>query len=316
MRAAAILGLGSSSRDLEPFQNDPQVLWSLGLPASGEADAVLVFGGDGTIHRHLGPLVALGLPVLVVPRGSGNDFARALGIRDAHHALSIWQDFVAEGNCAKSIDLGAITRCASGGFRSGTQGGRAAAHYFCCVAGVGLDGAVARRANRLPRWLRAHGGYVLSLPGALLGFVPRHITITEAAGDNPSNLLVRYSDSALLAAFANAPMYGGGMRIAPRAQMEDGQLDVCIVGNIGKLKLLTVFPTVYAGRHLGIKQVEYFQARSLRVESEVALDVYADGEYVCQTPIEVSTAPGALKVIVAIRPGEKMRGAVKSVISA
>lgn len=87
------------------------------------------------------------------------------------------------------------------------------------------------------------------------------------------------------------------MRIAPRARMDDGLLDVCVVGDIGKLRLLSVFPTVYAGRHLGMKQVEYFQARYLRVETEVPLDVYADGEYVCQTPVQIKIAAGALRVV-------------------
>src|ERR1700737_268444 len=86
MRAVAILGWGCSSKDLKPFQDDKshatRIDWCLGMPASGEqADVVLLFGGDGTIHRHLGPLVRLGLPVLVAPAGSGNDFARSLGLR-------------------------------------------------------------------------------------------------------------------------------------------------------------------------------------------------------------------------------------------
>lgn len=87
------------------------------------------------------------------------------------------------------------------------------------------------------------------------------------------------------------------MRIAPRALMDDGELDVCVVGDISKLKLLSIFPTVYAGRHLGIKQVEYFQTKCVRVETEVPLDVYADGEYVCQTPVEIKIAAGALRVV-------------------
>ncbi len=79
MRAAAILGLGCSEKDLKPFQTVHDIEWRVGLPNShGDADIVLLFGGDGTIHRHLGPLVLLGLPVLIVPTGSGNDFARAL----------------------------------------------------------------------------------------------------------------------------------------------------------------------------------------------------------------------------------------------
>ena len=82
MRVAAILGLGSSTTHLKPFAQISDALWQLGLPANPtEADAILVFGGDGTVHRHLPQLVKLQLPVLVVPHGSGNDFARALDLR-------------------------------------------------------------------------------------------------------------------------------------------------------------------------------------------------------------------------------------------
>jgi len=82
MRAAVILGLGCSAQSLSPFQTEKNIEWRIGLPAPGDAvDVILLLGGDGTIHRHLRQLVRLGLPVLVVPAGSGNDFARAIGLR-------------------------------------------------------------------------------------------------------------------------------------------------------------------------------------------------------------------------------------------
>ena len=101
----------------------------------------------------------------------------------------------------------------------------------------------------------------------------------------------------IVAAFANASAYGGGMKIAPRALLDDGQLDVCIVSNVSKFKLFCLFPTVYFGRHLQVPEVEYFQASRLRIETETPLAVYADGEYVCQTPVEVSVAPQVLRVL-------------------
>ena len=88
------------------------------------------------------------------------------------------------------------------------------------------------------------------------------------------------------------------MTIAPRARLSDGQLDLCIVHEVGRLKLLGLFPTVYFGRHLGMREVEYLQTPCLKVETEKPLDVYADGEYVCRTPIEVIVARNALRVIV------------------
>jgi diacylglycerol kinase (ATP) len=291
MRAAAIFGLGSSMRDLKPFQQVPGTEWSIGLPEnSSEVDAILIFGGDGTVHRHLAALVRLGLPVLVVPAGSGNDFARALGLRRLKDSLAAWRKFASRCENVRSIDLGVISPLGGGG-----ETLPHVPHYFSCAAGVGIDGEIARRANALPRWLRAHGGYALSLAPALLSFRPFTLKLsTDAAGA----FIPREKHPTLAAVFANTPVYGGGMRIAPKAKMDDGQLDICLIHDISKLKLAGVFPTVYFGRHLGIREVEYFPSTRVRVETDRPLDVFADGEYVCRTPVEVSVADRILRVVV------------------
>jgi diacylglycerol kinase (ATP) len=306
MRVAAILGLGCSPDRLRPFQkitshhpDSQSVEWCMGLPAAADqADVVLLFGGDGTIHRHLAPLVKLGLPVLVVPSGSGNDFARSLGFRRVRDSLAAWQRFCAAPDNVRTIDLGVIT--AIDGQESATP---VSARYFCCVAGVGLDAEVSRIANRLPRWLRGHGGYALSLLPTMIRFAPigtKISTTSERSGvaGSEANSITRSDQPTLLAAFANTPTYGGGMKIAPQAKMDDGLLDVCVVGGVDPFKLFCMFPTVYNGGHLKIREVEYFQAERVRVETEHPVDVYADGEYVCRTPVEVGLERRALRVIV------------------
>jgi diacylglycerol kinase family enzyme len=87
------------------------------------------------------------------------------------------------------------------------------------------------------------------------------------------------------------------MKIAPQATTDDGQLDVCVIRDMSKLKLLGLFPSVYFGRRLGIREVEYFPAACARVETDRPLDVYADGEFVCRTPVEIGVAKSALRVI-------------------
>ena len=293
MRAAAILGLGCSPTDLRPFQSDSNVSWQMGMPASGDdADVVLLFGGDGTIHRHLGQLVRLGLPVLIVPAGSGNDFARALGLRRVRDSRTAWQKFCEGTGNVRAIDLGVISPLDSEGGVPAPDNVR----YFCSVAGLGLDGEVAQRANRLPRWLRGHGGYVLSLVPAIFTFTPLPMKILTPDDENAS-WTTRSDQPSLVAAFGNTPIYGGGMKIAPHAKMDDGLLDVCIVGRVAPLRLLRLAPTVYSGRHLNIREVEYFHAARVRVETEHPLDVYADGEYVCRTPVEVGVHRAALKIV-------------------
>jgi diacylglycerol kinase (ATP) len=247
-------------------------------------------------------------------------------VRDA---LAAWQKFCGGTGNVRTIDLGVISAVENAGESPAPHGSR----YFCCVAGVGLDGEVSRRANRLPRWLRGHGGYVLSLAPTIFSFAPVPMKIftsreamtrpesaaelrsagqpgapppqhtkTGRAGDPgavPTNVswTARSDQPTLLAAFANAPAYGGGMKIAPQAKMDDGLLDVCIVGGVDRFKLFCLFPTVYAGRHLTIKGVEYFHANRVRLETEHPLDVYADGEYVCQTPVEIAVQHAALRVV-------------------
>jgi diacylglycerol kinase (ATP) len=282
MRAAAILGIGTSPDDLKSFRTGTSG-FQLGLPTdAGGLAAILIFGGDGTVHRHLGELVRLRLPVLVVPRGSGNDFARSLELSSLAQAAAAWKLFAGGGSNVRTVDLGVITPLGPNAEPK---------RYFSCVAGVGLDTATARIASQLPRWLRGNGGYALSLPVALARFTPPHVDLR--ADGQPHSSVRR-----VLAAFANTPWYGGGMHIAPRADMTDGLLDACLVGAMSKAKLLRLFPSVYGGHHLTFAEVEYRQARSFELATHPPVDVYADGEFVCATPVEIGVANGALRVIV------------------
>jgi diacylglycerol kinase (ATP) len=301
MRAAAILGPGNVAKSMLAFQRATNVQWTSLIE---QADVVVIFGGDGTIHRHLSTLVEQDVPVLIVPCGSGNDFARALNIRNVRDSVKAWRKFTAGESKVRAIDLGIIAGAAAAGVpapegsveirRTEPAPSReqsAAPHYFCCVAGVGIDTAIARRANALPRWLRSHGGYAISAPGQFFRFAPFPMKISRygaAATFRPT----------ILASVANAPGYGGGMKIAPQARLDDGKLDLCIVRAMDTFKLFCLFPTVYFGRHLSFREVEYTQTQSVKIETELPFDVYADGEYVCQTPVEFSVAQNALEVVV------------------
>jgi len=305
MRAAAILGLGCSSKNLKPFQIDSTIQWHLGVPASGDVDVILLFGGDGTIHRHLSQLVKLNLPVLIVPSGSGNDFARALNLKNTKDSLAAWQTFCRAKNNVHIIDLGEITALDNSMqnendlFRNAETATR---NYFSTVAGIGLDAEVAHSVGKLPRWLRGNGGYAISTLPKIFRFAPFSMKIVDAdeSVENDANnakWTTRSNRPTILAAFANTSFYGGGMKIAPRAQIDDGKLDACVIGGVNPFKLFCMFPTVYSGRHLSVREVEYFQARRFRIQTERPLDIYADGEFVCKTPVEISALPKALKVI-------------------
>ena len=282
MHVAAILGAGRNiPRAVDKFQRNSRVEWTSLVE---QADVVVLFGGDGTLHRNLATLVELDLPLLVVPCGSGNDFARALNLRSVGDAVRAWTKFSKTGSNLRGVDLGTIEM-------SGYSTDNGESKYFSSIAGVGLDSEITRRANALPRWLRSNGGYALSAPREFARFAP--FAMKFALNGTPAAF-----QPSLLAAVANAPSYGGGMKIAPQACLDDGKLDVCVVRAMDKFKLFCLFPTVYFGRHLDFREVEYAQAPAVKIETEHPLDVYADGEYAGQTPVEFGVAPKVLKVIV------------------
>lgn len=285
VRAVAILGPDVSPQYLALFFGTRCEIagHKRGEPVPS-ADAAIVLGGDGTIHHYLRDLSQLKIPVLVVPRGSGNDFARALGLRSDGDAVAAWNRFLDTGH-SREIDLGKITP-----LREQSAWPR----LFCNVAGAGLDSEANRRANAMPRWLRGRGGYVLGVLGAIRSFSAQRFVIeTQQA----ASLQKTIDEPGMMVAFANGPAYGGGLRIAPAADFADGQLDICFVRQVGKARLLRLLPRVFSGRHVNLPEVEYFKTARLRLETDVLVDVYADGEFVCRTPVEVSVAPKALRVI-------------------
>jgi len=201
-------------------------------------------------------------------------------------SLRAWQHFEAGRLEPRAIDLGLITPANAPDKR----------HYFCCVAGCGLDSAVARLANQMPRWLRAHGGYAISLLPTIAKFPAFPLKITSQTGDTRQSREIL----TMLAAIANTRFYGDGMRIAPRASANDGLLDLCLLREINPLKLFCLFPTVYFGHHLKMREFEYSTAEQMRLETETPRDIYADGEYVCTTPAEIRAVRGGLQVIAPI----------------
>lgn len=284
MRAIAIVAPHVRQSHLRPFQADDSVSWT---DDSSHADVAVLFGGDGTVHRHLATIVERKLALLVVPTGSANDFASSLGIHSQRAALRAWQTFCAGAQNVLNIDAGLITKPASDNQQLTTNN-----WYFCCSAYLGLDSATNALANRLPRFLRAHGGYILSLFPTLLRFNAQRTTVRDLGGNT------LHSDPAMLTCFANTRRYGHGLRIAPDAKMTDGLLDLCFVRRLGKIKLLALFSLVYWGSHTKLPYVLIDRGQCFVLETERPTALFADGEYVCETPVEIAVLPRALRVIV------------------
>jgi diacylglycerol kinase (ATP) len=306
INAVALLHPDVSPRMVERFKHkDAEIRIQKSLENRAGCQAALIFGGDGTVHRHLPEICQQNIPMLVVPAGSGNDFAKAIGIFNAGDALQAWRRFCADGRNVREIDLGLIkpysetgseaNRQPTVGSTAGSQA-RASEILFCCVAGVGMDAEANRRANSMPAWLKGKGGYLLAALEALVAFKPVEMSVTADGRE--------IRRTAFFVAVGNARSYGGGMKVTPRARPDDGLLDVCVVSKMNKLKLLCWVPTIFFGGHLRLKQVEYFQARSVRIEAARELDLYADGDFACPIPVEISLRPRALRVIVPGLPGK------------
>lgn len=275
MNLAAIFKPGVPESRLAPFREGVEANWSTEL--SQNTDAALVIGGDGTVHRYLKQLHEWRIPFLHVPIGSGNDFASSLGIKNPKAALQIWRRFIEGRDNTKQIDLGTV------------QCSPSTVHYFCNVAYFGIDSDVTRRANLMSPFWRANGGYILSLFPALMNYKAPKVMLTMDGKPLERNVFI--------AVAANGTRYGRGLRIAPKAEMDDGKLDLCFVRDLPRLKVATLFPTAYFGQHLRVKEVEYFRFQKLCVETEEPIDVYGDGEYVCKSPVEIGVIPGGLKVV-------------------
>ena len=277
MDALAILGPGSHDRELELLRSAGlKIIVSNDLHAK-PADLAVVLGGDGTIHRFLPPLLQAKLPVLLVPCGSGNDLARALDISSPQIATDLARAFVRGQTKTREIDLGIIADERGNSFP------------FCCVGGVGLDALAAEFANRMPRWLRARGGYLLGALRAVLKTPSLKLRICADGRE--------IQQDSCLFSFANTATFGGGLRIAPTAQLDDGQLDCVIANKMGRLRLAASALALLRERHLELPQVSSFRAERLRLDCNPPTWVYADGEPVCLTPVNVHVIPRALRML-------------------
>lgn len=237
--------------------------------AANEGTPVVVAaGGDGTLGEVANGLVGTSTRLGILPLGTGNDFARGVGIGEGL-AVAIDNLFTSKPH---GVDLG-----------------RAGDRYFINVAGCGFDAAVAQRVNRGFRFLHGTAAYVAAVYQTLMTFKPTQMRIT-VDGE-------QITERALLCTVANNQSYGGGMRIAPLAQVDDGWLDVCIVKAVSKIEFVRIFPRVFTGTHITHPRFMMLKAKRVWVESQPPVPVLVDGDVPGSTPVEFTVHPSAIQVI-------------------
>lgn len=267
---AALRGFGlqvrsERTRDLEHARE-------LARAAARGGETVVCLSGDGMVgavadalREH--PQALLG----VLPGGRGNDLARVLGIpQDPVQACAT----IAHG-VPRLLDLGEV-------------GGRA----FVGIASVGFDSECNRLANESPSWM-GRFVYLYSALRVLWGWRPARF---EVELDPPGELhsFVGYTVGA-----CNSKSYGGGMRAAPGALLDDGLLDVVVLERVGKLRFLTrILPKVFSGGHVGDPSVRVLRAREVAIGSDRPFSVYADGDPIAELPTRVRALPGAVRVLI------------------
>jgi len=225
-------------------------------PAQG-INALLLIGGDGTVHQALPAIAETNIPFGFLPCGRGNDFARNIGL------LSKLQKSCSlpSNPSFHQVDLPRINNIP-----------------FVAVAYVGFDAEVNELANEGKGYFGGTLGYIVCVTKALKSFKPFEVEIT-IDGDT-------WRERVMMVTVANAPFYGGGMKIAPDANMNDGVLDICIVKEISKLELLWEFPKVFKGTHIYHPRIMIKSGRRIRLTSDEPRNIYADGEYVGHLPAD------------------------------
>jgi YegS/Rv2252/BmrU family lipid kinase len=238
--------------------------------AAAEQRVAVAFGGDGLLGRVAGASTRCGAVVAALPGGRGNDFLRCLGVGPDPVLGAV----ALAGAVEQRLDLGVAN-------------GR----HFVGIASVGFDSDVQVLANRT-RVVRGSQVYTYAALRTLATWRPARFSV-DIDGDRREH--VGWSVAA-----GNAQFYGGGMRYAPTARLDDGLLDVVLAARSSRVHFLGQLPRVFSGRHIDDPHVEVRRARRLVVDADRPFQLYADGDPVADLPAEVVVAPGALRMMVPV----------------
>ncbi|HEY4268969.1 MAG TPA: YegS/Rv2252/BmrU family lipid kinase [Galbitalea sp.] len=242
---------------------------------ASKPDAFVVVGGDGMVNLGTNLVAGTKVPLGIVPSGTGNDMARALGIPfdNVEKAIEVLEEALTRP--PRIIDAGVITD-ADGNSR-----------WFGCMVSAGFDSVVNERANNMNH-PKGKSRYTIAMLLELIGLKPiPYRIILDGVATQTSGMLV---------SVGNGESLGGGMRVTPEAKVDDGLLDVLVVQPLTRIQFMRIFPKVFAGTHIHDPRVNVTRAKQIRLESDVAV-AYTDGERFGPLPVDIEVRPGALRVL-------------------
>jgi YegS/Rv2252/BmrU family lipid kinase len=238
------------------------------LRAVEASEVPIVISGDGLVGAIGGAMAGAETPLGLIPGGRGNDLARVLGIPDD--------------------PLSAVAVLAAGESRR-IDVGEANGKRFLGIVSVGFDSEANRLANETS-FVRGNLVYAYAALRTLLSWKPARFTVR--VGEERVRL------SGYSVSVANSRAFGGGMYIAPNAELDDGEFDIISVGEVGKLRFVSNLPKVFKGTHVDEDEVRVFRASQLELTASRPFPVYADGEHLTDLPTSLRVLPGALSILV------------------
>jgi lipid kinase, YegS/Rv2252/BmrU family len=236
--------------------------------AEKKTDIVFAVGGDGTVNEVANGLANTNTALGIIPCGSGNDFVRSLGLKKDE------KDIITRtiNGVIRPVDVGLIND-----------------RYFVNISSVGFDADVVVATQKAKKFfLSGSAAYVAGLISTIFTRKPAKVKMKI---DN-----CEIEDKILLIAVANGKFYGGGMKAAPYAELDDGLFDICFISTLPKLKMLVLFPQFMKGKHEKFKEVKFFRSSNVYIESDDLISVNIDGEVIKDKIVSFKLIRGGISI--------------------
>ncbi len=228
-------------------------------------------GGDGTLNEVVNGIAGSKCSLAVIPSGSGNDFIRSIS------KSASWEEVLKKSMEAEAVPVDI---------------GRFDNNFFINISSAGLDAEIVYNSRRFKKnpFIPSRFAYLLSIFVTVFGYKSRDMKIM--LDDSEIHM------KTLLVAIANGKFYGGGMMVAPIADISDGTFDICHIEKVGALKVIRLFPWLIKGKHEGIKQVRFYKSKKVKVKCDGEMSFNVDGELYRRSEVEFEVVPNALNIVI------------------